>query len=180
MLPSWVDEMVGPPRVYRGTEGKMALAIRLSAENVEREPGGGPFGAAVFRSDTGELVSVGVNSVVRLHNSALHAEVVALMLAHEAHGLHSFRAPGAPPLELVTSCEPCIMCFGMTMWSGVTRLVCGATRDDAMELGFDEGPVTEDSYRYLQSRGVEIVRGVLRKEACAVLKRYQELDRPIY
>ena len=42
--------------------------------------------------------------------------IVALMLAHEAHGLHSFRAPGAPPLELVTSCEPCVMCFGMTLW----------------------------------------------------------------
>ena len=179
-LPSWVDEVVGPPRAWRGTEEKMALAIRLSAENVEREPGGGPFGAAVFRTDTGALVSVGMNSVMRLHNSALHAEVVALMLAHEAHGLHSFRAPGAPPLELVTSCEPCVMCFGMTLWSGVTRLVCGATRDDAMELGFDEGPINEDSYRHLQGRGVEVVRGILRTEARAVLKRYQELGRPIY
>ena len=45
VLPSWVDEVVGPSRVYRGTEEKMALAIRLSAENVERETGGGPFGA---------------------------------------------------------------------------------------------------------------------------------------
>ena len=29
-LPSWVDEVVGPPRAWRGTEEKMALAIRLS------------------------------------------------------------------------------------------------------------------------------------------------------
>ena len=180
VLPPWVDEVVGAPREYRGTEEKMALAIRLSAENVERESGGGPFGAAVFRMDTGALVSVGMNSVVRLHNSALHAEVVALMLAHEALGLYSFRAPGAPPLELVTSCQPCLMCFGMTLWSGVQRLVCGATREDAMELGFDEGPLTEESYRHLQNAGVEVVRGVLRQEARAVLKRYQELGRPIY
>ena len=179
-LPAWVDEVVGPPRVYRGTEEKMALAIRLSAENVERERGGGPFGAAVFRSDTGELVSVGMNSVVRLHTSVLHAEVVALMLAHQSQGVHSFRMPGAPGLELVSSCEPCVMCFGATLWSGVRRLVCGATRDDAMALGFDEGPVTEESYRYLQETGVEIVRGVLRQEARAVLMRYQELGRPIY
>ena len=55
-LPSWVDEVVGPPRAWRGTEEKMALAIRLSAENVEREPGGGPFGAAVFRTDTGQYL----------------------------------------------------------------------------------------------------------------------------
>ena len=102
VLPPWVDEVVGAARVYRGTEEKMALAVRLSAENVERETGGGPFGAAVFRMDTGALVSVGMNSVVRLHNSALHAEVVALMLAHEALGLFSFRIPGAPPLWPLT------------------------------------------------------------------------------
>lgn len=179
-LPAWVDEVVGPARAYRGTEEKMALAIRLSAENVEREAGGGPFGAAVFRSDTGELVSVGMNSVLRLGNSVLHAEVMALMLAHAAQGLHSFRAPGAPPVELVTSCEPCVMCFGITLWSGVSRLVCGATREDAMALGFDEGPVTEESYRHLQARGVEVIRGVLRSEARAVLRRYQALGRAIY
>ncbi len=179
-LPPWVDEVVGAPRGFPGTEEKMALAIKLAAENIERESGGGPFGAAVFRLDTGALVSVGINSVVRLHNSALHAEIVALMLAHEALGLYSFRAPGAPPLELVTSCQPCLMCFGMTLWSGVQRLVCGATREDAMELGFDEGPLTDESYRHLQERGIEVVRGVLRPEARAVLRRYQELGRPIY
>jgi tRNA(Arg) A34 adenosine deaminase TadA len=182
-LPAWVPDVVAASGTLQGTHARMALAVRLAGENVEREPGGGPFGAAVFRVDTGGLVAVGVNSVIRLGNSALHAEVVALMLAHRALGLHSFDAhnlPGAPALELVTSCEPCIMCFGATMWSGIRRLVCGATRQDAEALGFDEGPVTEASYRYLQQRGVEVVRGVLRAEARAVLQRYQELGRPVY
>ena len=179
-LPAWIDEVVGPRRVLLGTEEKMALVIRLAAANVEREEGGGPFGAAVFRSDTGELVSVGVNSVVRLHNAALHAEVVALMMAHEALAVHSFRLPGVPPLELVSSCDPCVMCLGTTAWSGVSRLVTGASKQDAEDLGFDEGPVTADSYMQLQQHGVEVVRGVLREEARVVLRRYQELGRPIY
>lgn len=180
VLPDWVEEVVGERRPMAGTEEKMALAVRLAAANVEREEGGGPFGAAVFRSDIGELISVGVNSVIRLHNSALHAEVVALMLAHEALGVHSFRLPGVPPLELISSCEPCVMCLGTTAWSGVSRLVSGATKHDAEELGFDEGPVTAESYVQLQRHGVEVVRGVLRQEARAVLRRYQELGRPIY
>lgn len=179
-LPEWIEEVVTDGTHHPGIESKMALAIRLAAENVERETGGGPFGAAVFRSDTGELVSVGVNSVLRLTNSVLHAEVVALMLAHERLGLHSFAAPGAPPLELATSCEPCAMCFGATLWSGVGKLICGATKDDAESLGFDEGPVGEASYDYARARGVEVIRGVLRSEAVAVLRRYQELGRPIY
>ena len=179
-LPAWVPDVVAAGGTPQGTHARMALAVRLAGENVEREPGGGPFGAAVFRIDTGELVSVGVNSVLRLNNSLLHAEVMALLLAHRALGVHAFNAPGAPGLELVSSCEPCAMCFGATMWSGVKRLVCGATREDAEALGFDEGPVTEESYRHLQRRGVEVVRGVLRSEARAVLLRYQELGRLIY
>ena len=179
-LPAWVPDVVAAAGTLQGTHARMALAIRLSGENVERETGGGPFGAAVFRIDTGELVSVGVNSVIRLNNSLLHAEVMALLLARRALGVQPFNAPGAPALELVSSCEPCVMCFGATKWSGVKRLVCGATRLDAEALGFDEGPVTEESYRHLQRRGVEVVRGVLRVEARAVLLRYQELGRPIY
>ncbi len=179
-VPAWVEGVLGPARPYRGAQEKMALAVRLAAENVEREPGGGPFGAVVFRMDTGEPVSAGVNSVIRLRNSVLHAEVVALMLAHTGLGVHTFALPGVPPLELVTSCQPCLMCFGAVMWSGVQRLVCGATREDAVALGFDEGPLTDESYEHLRQRGVEVVFGVLREEARAVLRRYQDLGRPIY
>jgi tRNA(Arg) A34 adenosine deaminase TadA len=179
-LPAWVPEVVGAVRPWRGTEEKMALVVRLAAENVEREPGGGPFAAAVFRQDSGALVAVGVNSVVRLANSVLHAEIVALMLAHRALGLHSFALPEAPPLELVSSCEPCIMCLGAVTWSGVRRLVTGAAREDAEALGFDEGPVTAASYDQLRRRGIEVTRGVLRQEAQAVLARYRALGRPIY
>ena len=179
-LPDWTAALVDPAHRFGSDEEKMRLAVHLAAENVEREIGGGPFGAAVFRRDTGRLVSVGVNSVIRLGNSVLHAEVVALMLAHRATGFYSFAAPGAPSLELVTSCEPCIMCLGATHWSGVSRLVCGATKSDAETLGFDEGPVDAAAYDHLTRRGLAVVRGVLREEAVAVLRRYQALGRPIY
>jgi tRNA(Arg) A34 adenosine deaminase TadA len=179
-LPPWVSEVTGPPAPIAGDEARMAFVVGLARENVEREPGGGPFAAAVFRADTGVPVALGVNSVVRLRNSALHAEVMALMLAHQALGVHAFTAPGAPAVELVTSCEPCAMCLGATLWSGVGGLVCGATKADAEAVGFDEGPVTDESYRHLEARGVRIRRGVLRDEARAVLERYRALGRPLY
>ena len=64
------------------------------------------------------------------------------------------------------------MCLGATHWSRVTRLVCGATREDAQQIGFDEGPVFPVSYTYLEERGVIIVREVLRDEARAVIQAY--------
>jgi tRNA(Arg) A34 adenosine deaminase TadA len=69
------------------------------------------------------------------------------------------------------------MCLGAVLWSGLTRLVCGAGRQDARALGFEEGPVFPESYRYLRERGAEIVRGLPAGEARAVLRLYQELKR---
>jgi tRNA(Arg) A34 adenosine deaminase TadA len=74
--------------------------------------------------------------------------------------------------ELFTSCEPCAMCLGATLWSGVARIVCGATKDDAQSIGFDEGPVFEESYRHLERAGIKVTRNVLRAEAAKVLQRY--------
>jgi tRNA(Arg) A34 adenosine deaminase TadA len=169
-LPEWVDDVVDWSRACRDDEARMRLAIALATENVQR--GGGPFGAVIVEEESGRLVSVGVNRVVPENNSILHAEVLAFMMAQRRAGSYTLGAPGLPSHTLVSSCEPCAMCLGATLWSGVRRLVCGATRDDAMRARFDEGPVFPESYRYLEAKGVEIVRGVLREEARAVLERY--------
>lgn len=66
------------------------------------------------------------------------------------------------------------------LWSGVQRVVYGATREDASLLNFEEGPVFPESYRYLEDRGIEIVRRVLRDEARAVLELYRSNSGRIY
>jgi tRNA(Arg) A34 adenosine deaminase TadA len=170
-LPHWVDEVVDWSRSYATDEERMRLAITLAAENVARGTGG-PFGAVIVEEEAGRLVSVGMNRVVPENNSILHAEVLAFMLAQRRLGSYTLGAPGLPAHTLVSSCDPCAMCLGATLWSGVRRLVCGATRDDAMKARFDEGPVFRESYRYLEDKGITIVHGVLRQEARAVLDRY--------
>ena len=178
-LPDWIDAVVDWEREYRTDEERMRLAIALSRENVARDTGG-PFGAAIFEHDSGRLVAVGVNSVVRLNNCTLHAEMVAFMTAQRRLGSFTLNAPHLPAHDLVTSCEPCAMCLGATLWSGVRRVVFGAGREDASRLQFDEGPVFPESYRYLEERGITVVRNVLRGEAAAVLERYRAKEGPIY
>src|SRR5207245_9619267 len=126
-------------QVYGTDDEKMALVISLARENVDRRTGG-PFGAAVFEAASGRLVAAGVNSVTRLQNCVLHAEVVAIMLAQ--HRVRSFTLgpPALPAHELITSCEPCAMCLGVTLYSGVGRVVLAAARDDAMAGAVDAGP----------------------------------------
>jgi tRNA(Arg) A34 adenosine deaminase TadA len=178
-LPGWLDQTLDWERPYTTVEDRMGLAVAIARENVLRSTGG-PFGAAVFESDSGRLVSVGVNSVTRLNNSVLHAEVLALMLAQQRIGCFSLGAVGQPVHELVSSCEPCAMCLGATLWSGVRRLVCGASRSDALALSFEEGPVFPESWSYLERCGIEIAREVMRAEAAAVLDLYRESGGAIY
>jgi cytosine/creatinine deaminase len=177
-LPKWVDEVVEWRR-YPTLEERMRLAIHLSRENVLRGSGG-PFGAAVFERGSGALVAVGVNSVERLRNSALHAEMIALMLAEQHVQSFTLHTPDLPEHELVSSCEPCAMCLGAALWSGVRRLVYGADREDALRLHFEEGPVFPASFRYLEERGVEIVPDFLREQAREVLEMYASRGGLIY
>ena len=170
-LPDWVDEVVDWRHRYADDESRMRLAIALATANVQRGMGG-PFGAAIVEEASGRLVAVGTNRVVPENNSILHAEMIAFMMAQRTVGSYTLGAPGLPAHTLISSCEPCAMCLGATLWSGVRRLVCGATREDAMRARFDEGPVFPESYRYLEDRGIAVVRGVLRDEARRVLEGY--------
>jgi tRNA(Arg) A34 adenosine deaminase TadA len=119
-----------------------------------------------------------VNSVMRLANCTLHAEMVAFQLACQTLGTFTLGGDG-PAHELVSSCDLCAMCLGAVLWSGVKRVVCGAAREDALKLGFEEGPVFPESWRYLSERGVDVRRGVHRAEAREVLGLYANRG-PIY
>jgi len=178
-LPPWVASVVDWKAPLNNDADRMRLAIRLSRENVERGTGG-PFGAIIVEQESGKLVGVGMNSVVRLSNCTLHGEMVAIMMAQAAVKSFTLGAAGMPAHDLVTSCEPCAMCLGAALWSGVKRVVCGAARDDATRLNFEEGPVFPESHKYLEDRGVAIVRNVLRDEARAVLETYRAKGGKIY
>lgn len=179
-LPEWADEEIVKyeSQTFTTDEEMMALAIHLSARNVS-EGTGGPFGAAIFErnleSGKATLISVGVNRVVSLGNSTLHGETVAIQLAQKKLGKFSLNGNIGYQYELFTSCEPCAMCLGATLWSGVSRIVCGATKDDAEAIGFDEGPVFPQSYEYLEKSGVGVKKNVLRDEGAKVLKSYGEI-----
>jgi tRNA(Arg) A34 adenosine deaminase TadA len=178
-LPDWVEEDTLADRVYPTVEDRMRLAVELSRLNI-RHGTGGPFGAAIFERETGELLAPGVNLVVAANCSVFHAEMVAIMVAQQMVGGSDLGGEDRPPYELVASTEPCAMCLGATPWSGVRRLVCGARDEDASAIGFDEGEKPLQWVPALERRGIAVVRDVLREEAASVLREYAESGGEIY
>jgi tRNA(Arg) A34 adenosine deaminase TadA len=177
-MPRWLAarERDGVSAVFASDAARMAAVIALAEENVRR--GGGPFGAAVFDCAGGRCVAVGVNRVVAGRCSHLHAEMVALARAQRALGTHDLATAGR--FALFTSVEPCAMCLGAVVWSGVARLVCGATGADAEDAGFDEGPKPADWPGAFARRGIRVRRRLLRPRARAVLRAYAAAGGRIY
>jgi tRNA(Arg) A34 adenosine deaminase TadA len=177
-LPAWLDEFVSAWTEPLNTdEQRMRLAVSLSAENVKHGTGG-PFGAIVVDEQGGTLLGVGVNLVTAVELSMAHAEMVAISLAQSAAGNWNLGAAGK--VQLVTSCEPCAMCFGAVPWSGVTSMIWGAAREDAEAAGFDEGDKPRDWVESLERRGIRTRGGILGEEAADVLAHYVRKDGAIY
>jgi tRNA(Arg) A34 adenosine deaminase TadA len=175
-LPDWMSEVCQPGAVFPTVEEKMGLVIELARTNVARETGG-PFGAAVFDMNTGEVIAPGVNLVVSTHAALAHAEMLAIALAGRALGSFDL---GIRATELVSSTEPCAMCLGAVPWSGVRRLVCGARDEDARRIGFDEGDKPSDWIGRLRTRGIDVVQDVYRAEVTSVLEEYALAGGTIY
>ena len=171
--------MRGQQKPITNVQDRMRFAVELAAINVE-EGTGGPFGAAVFERRSGRLIAIGVNLVESAHCSHAHAEMVAIANAQRAVRTFKLGAQSLPEHELVTSCEPCAMCYGAIPWSGVRRVVCGARGSDAESIGFDEGTKPKNWVAELNKRGISVVRDLCRKEAVAVLQRYKDTGGTIY
>ncbi len=170
-LPAWIADVADTSRRYDSDEDRVGLAIALSRQNVQRD-GGGPFGAAVFDSDSGRLVAVGVNRVLPQRCSVAHAEIMALMSAQQHLGRHRLNDEGGHWV-LASSSQPCCQCYGASVWAGIDELLIGARTDDVEQLtDFDEGPLPADWIGELARRGVVVRRDILREQARTVLAAY--------
>jgi tRNA(Arg) A34 adenosine deaminase TadA len=143
-------------------ESGLRHAIDLAHENVLHGTGR-PFGAVVVDGTSREVIGVGVDGVERLHDSVAHAGIVALLAAEARSGAPP---PAAGRSTLYCSCEPCALCLTAVLASGVGRVVYAARREDAIALGFDQGPELPGSGEYLT-----VEPGPLRELAADVMGR---------
>jgi tRNA(Arg) A34 adenosine deaminase TadA len=179
-LPDWLEKLtLSANHAFSTVEERMDFVIGLSHLNIDHKTGG-PFAAAIFRSDSGTLMAPSVNLVQTGRCSVLHAEIVAIMIAQQKAATYDLSAAELPPCELVTSTEPCAMFLGAVTWSGIRKLACGARGSDAEDTGFDEGEKPLQWVEALERRGISVLRDIHREKAAAVLKKYRATGGVIY
>jgi len=85
-----------------------------------------PFGASIVETKTGKMLLRALNAVAQEIDPSSHAEVRAIRKATKR-----LKKVSLAGYTLYTTCEPCPMCMSAALWSGLDRVVYGATIEDA-------------------------------------------------
>ena len=156
-------------RIILGLQDELLAQIRGGSDC-------GPFMAAVYDRD-GNCLSRAVNTVVSENCSHSHAEMNALRLVEDALGTWNL-APR--DLVLYTTSEPCMMCMGGILWSGIRKVVYGVPSGRVEALtGFDEGFKPDWTIEFAR-RGIEVVGPLAVEEGEAVHREYMRLQKTVY
>lgn len=132
-------------------ERYMRRAIELAGRVPDR-----PFGAVIVDRDTGHVVAEGWNRSDE--NPMWHGEVDAIN-----HLVATFGTDHGRRLALYTTAEPCPMCQGAILWTGIDVVVFGTSIRFLIGLGWKQIDVPADE---LVRRGwpCDVIGGVLATE----------------
>ncbi len=132
-----------------------------------RAHGNRPFGAMLVAGN-GAVLAVAENSQVTDGQILAHAE---MNLLHRA--VQDFTPDVLATSTLYTSAEPCAMCAGAMVWSGISRLVFGLSGDRLHQLsGFSPQGQVASARDVLATAGrhVEILGPLFESEAELIVK----------
>ncbi len=143
----------------------MRLAIAKAREGIEQ--GQTPFGACIARS--GEVVSCTHNVVWQTTDITAHAEIRAIREA-----CRKLQAIDLSDCVIFSTCEPCPMCFAACHWARISKIVYGASIQDAQRSGFHELTIPASRMKDLGGSQMEIAGDLLRDEAVALFHFFDQ------
>ncbi len=138
--------------------------------------GSGPFVAAIY-DDKGNLIVKVANSVVNEQCSNNHAEMNAIKAAEKKLGTFDL----APyNLKLYVTAEPCMMCLGGIMWSGIKEVYYGVPSKTVEDItGFDEG-FKPHWFKEFKKRGIIVYGNIETELGEQELQNYVDNGKKIY
>lgn len=108
----------------------LKLAAEAAIEGMDNQAGG-PFGATIVRGD--EVIAAVANTMMRDTDPTAHAEMVAIREACK-----KLSTMDLSDCVIYATCEPCPMCVGAIIWSGIKKVYYCNTAEDADKHGFSD------------------------------------------
>lgn len=140
------------------------------------DKGCGPFLAAIY-DQNGNLISKAANSVINESCSNNHAELNAIKMAEKKFGTYDLSPYN---LSLYVTSEPCMMCLGGIMWSGIKEVYYGVSSEKVIKTtGFDEG-FKQNWLDEFKKRGITVYGQIEQDTGEKVLKDYVSQGHTVY
>ncbi len=146
----------------------MKMAVDATIEGMNKKFGG-PFGATIVRGD--EVIAAVSNTMMRDTDPSAHAEMVAIREACK-----KLDTMDLSDCVIYATCEPCPMCMGAIIWSGVKEVHYCSTRDDAKEHGFSDIHLREYFVGHDESV-VNMIKGEAREDCDHLWTHFHELNK---
>ena len=167
------NETIDLKKVETAKKIILDMQSRLSSYT---EKGSGPFVASIY-DDKGNLIAETANSVVSETCSNNHAEMNAIKEAQKKlknYDLSKFN------LSIYVTAEPCMMCIGGIMWSGIKNVYYGVKSCDVEKItGFDEG-FKPDWFDEFKKRGITVYGNIEAEVGRYELQKYVESGKTVY
>jgi tRNA(adenine34) deaminase len=125
-----------------------------------------PIGTVVVYKN--QIIGRGHNQTEQLNDPTAHAEMIAITAA--ANAVNSWRLN---EVNIYTTVEPCIMCAGALVLARVKKIIFGAYDEKFGGCGSVFDIVREKKLNHQ----VEVINGVMEKEASSLLKSFFEKKR---
>lgn len=128
-----------PPHTPKHTPDAAIIeqTLRVAGESVAQGCGG-PFGAAVFATGSGEILAVAANRVLADCDPTAHAEMGAIRKACAAVG-----NPHLEGYSLYATGQPCPMCLAAIHWARLDAYYYTTTYAEAAAIGFDDAAIRD-------------------------------------
>jgi tRNA(adenine34) deaminase len=155
-----LTKSLGPSAFSAEDEAYMRRALQLAehARDAENEV---PVGAVLVQD--GQIVGLGWNRNITLHDPTAHAEIMALRAAGEK--LANYRIVGA---TLYVTLEPCAMCAMALVHARIGRVVYGTTDPKTGAAGSVFDTLVSDRHNHR----IGVQGGLLADESALLLRDF--------
>lgn len=150
----------------------LKLAIEQARKSVEQ--GGFPAGAVVVKD--GRVIAEGISLGFSLHDPTSHADTAAIRDA--CRKLETTDLAGA---TLYESIECCVMCFSVSYWAGISRIVYASKKTPEMVKKFYyEGNINNNILNQNNNRKIKMVFiPDFEQDSLELVKKWEENQKTI-
>lgn len=158
-------------------ENARKIILELQSEiKTNAQNGCGPFVAGIYDENNNLIVKI-ANSVVNENCSNNHAEMNAIKLAEQKLNTYDLSKYN---LSIYVTAEPCMMCLGAIMWSGIKNVYYGVPSKTVETItGFDEG-FKPKWFKEFKKRGITVYGNIEAKIGEKELQNYVNSGKEIY